>query len=69
MEKENKLPQQLTAAELAEWQRRLAEANRNNVLCHCRQCDDEWVTSGREACHRCGSLDVEAIACWQFPDG
>ncbi|MEM8639569.1 MAG: hypothetical protein AAGG51_12250 [Cyanobacteria bacterium P01_G01_bin.54] len=56
-------PQQLSAEELAQWQRRLAEANRNNVFCHCRQCDAEWVASGPEACPRCGSLAVEAIAC------
>ncbi|MEL6222514.1 MAG: hypothetical protein AAFR31_07725 [Cyanobacteria bacterium J06627_8] len=62
-------PQQLSPTELAEWQRCLKEANRNNVFCHCRQCDSEWVASEKEACSRCGSLDVEAIACWQFPDG
>ncbi|MGB0560823.1 MAG: hypothetical protein ACPGVO_03350 [Spirulinaceae cyanobacterium] len=69
MQQRDPWPQQLTAAELAEWQRRLAEANRRNVFCHCRQCGQEWVASGREACPHCGSLDVEAIACWQFPDG
>ncbi len=62
-------PQQLSPEELAEWQRCLAEANRNNVFCHCRQCNEEWVASGKEACHHCGSLNVESIACWQFPDG
>lgn len=66
---ERSWPQQLSAAELTEWQRCLAEANRNNVFCHCRQCGDEWVASEAEVCHRCGSSDVEAIACWQFPDG
>lgn len=62
-------PQQLSAEELSEWWRRFAEANRLNVFCHCRQCDEEWVASRKEACHHCGSLNVEAIACWQFPDG
>ena len=60
---------QLSSAERTEWDRRLAEASRNNVFCHCRQCAEEWVASKREACHQCGSMDVEAIACWQFPDG
>lgn len=55
--------QWLSPTELAEWQRGLAEASRNNVLCHCRQCDQEWVASGPEACGHCGSRNVEAIAC------
>ena len=61
--------QQLSSEEQAEWHRRLAEASRNNVFCHCRQCGEEWVASEQEACHHCGGLEVEAIACWQFPDG
>lgn len=69
MTEQNSWPQQLSSEELAEWQRRFAEANRNNVFCHCRQCDEEWVASGKETCHHCGSSNVEAIACWQFPDG
>ncbi|HEY9818602.1 MAG TPA: hypothetical protein V6D20_22755 [Candidatus Obscuribacterales bacterium] len=50
------------------WRSRLAEASRNNVLCHCRQCDREWVASGPEAC-TCGSRHIEWLNCWQFPDG
>ncbi|MEM9979327.1 MAG: hypothetical protein AAF808_16985 [Cyanobacteria bacterium P01_D01_bin.2] len=69
MAEENPWPQQLTQAELAEWQRCLAQANYNNVLCHCRQCNEEWVASGPETCRHCGSTRVESIACWQFPDG
>lgn len=57
----------LTPAELDEWHRCLAEADRHNILCHCRVCDDEWVASTPEAC-RCGSTNVQHIACWQFPD-
>ncbi|MBW4422668.1 MAG: hypothetical protein KME13_26245 [Myxacorys californica WJT36-NPBG1] len=62
------IPRQFTPAELDEWQRHLDEANRNNILCHCRQCDYEWIASTPEPCI-CGSKDVESIACWQFPDG
>ncbi len=62
------LPRYFTPAELQEWQRRLAEASRNNVLCHCRECDREWVASQPEPCV-CGSKRIEHIACWQFPDG
>jgi len=69
MTKNNDLPQQLSPEELAEWRRRFDEANRANVFCHCRQCDEEWVASKKEPCHHCGSLNVQAIACWQFPDG
>lgn len=58
---------QLSPTELQEWQRCLAEANKNNILCHCRQCDREWVASTNETCS-CGSTRVEHIACWQFPD-
>ena len=61
------LPPQLSPEELREWQLRIAEANRSNILCHCRQCDREWVASTHVACE-CGSRDVEYIACWQFPD-
>ncbi|MFQ3626306.1 MAG: hypothetical protein SNJ81_01815 [Cyanobacteriota bacterium] len=58
---------QLTPEELAEWQRVLNAANYNNIFCHCRQCDREWVASTEEPC-TCGSIRVEYIACWQFPD-
>lgn len=50
------------------WRERFAESNRNNVLCHCRSCDREWVVSAPEACV-CGSRAIEWIVCWQFPDG
>lgn len=56
-----------TPAELAEWQRVLAAANHNNILHHCRTCNEEWIASVAEPC-QCGSRDVERIACWQFPD-
>jgi rubrerythrin len=58
-----------TPTEHREWQRRLAEANRNNVFCHCRQCGYEWVASAPVPCSDCGAKDVEFILCWQFPDG
>lgn len=60
-------PPQFTPAELHDWQLRLQEADRYNILCHCRVCDREWVSSSPEACV-CGSQNVEHIACWQFPD-
>ncbi len=55
-------------AELQAWWRKIEVANRNNILCHCRRCDREWVASSFVACS-CGSADVEHISCWQFPDG
>jgi hypothetical protein len=58
---------QLNPAERREWQLRIEEANRYNILCHCRSCDREWVASSYVACS-CGSSEVEHIACWQFPD-
>jgi hypothetical protein len=57
----------LTPEELKAGRDRIAAANINNVLHHCRKCDYEWVTSQAEAC-RCGSKSVERIMCWQFPD-
>ncbi|MCG9891300.1 MAG: hypothetical protein MH252_09505 [Thermosynechococcaceae cyanobacterium MS004] len=59
----------LTQQELHQWHRGIAEANRNNVFCHCRSCQAEWVASGPTACTVCSSKDVEFILCWQFPDG
>lgn len=53
--------------ELRQWQANIEMANRNNILCHCRQCDREWVASERVPC-TCGSRRVEYIICWQFPD-
>lgn len=62
-------PRQLTEQELVQWQAAIAEANRNNVFCHCKTCNREWVASSAEVICECGSRDIEAIACWQFPDG
>jgi hypothetical protein len=59
----------LTPEELQEWHRSIAEANRSNVFCHCRQCDAEWVASSPKLCRVCGGQDIEFILCWQFPDG
>jgi hypothetical protein len=53
---------------LQDWQQKIQQANRHNILCHCRQCDHEWVDSSFEAVCRCGSNNVERISCWQFPD-
>ncbi|NJL88150.1 MAG: hypothetical protein HC886_22800 [Leptolyngbyaceae cyanobacterium SM1_1_3] len=61
-------PRQLTSEELQQWQRGIAEANRNNIFCHCKDCNYEWVASAEVPC-QCGSKRVEYIACWQFPDG
>lgn len=57
----------LTPDEQQDWQRTLELADYTNILCHCRSCDREWVASAPEPC-TCGSKNVEAIACWQFPD-
>ncbi|MEM9155712.1 MAG: hypothetical protein AAGB13_11875 [Cyanobacteria bacterium P01_F01_bin.33] len=60
----------LTPAELAalrEYRHAIAAANRNNVWCHCRQCDREWIASSRQTC-KCGSRKIEYVLCWQFPD-
>jgi hypothetical protein len=59
----------LTPEELQEWHRSIAEANRNNVFCHCRGCEAEWVASSPKPCLTCGGKDIEFILCWQFPDG
>ena len=62
------MPPHFTPDELQQWQFRLRQANDNNILCHCKDCDREWVASEEEPC-QCGSQRVEYIACWQFPDG
>jgi hypothetical protein len=59
----------LTSEELQEWHRGIAEANRHNVFCYCRQCYAEWVASSPKPCLVCGGQDIEFILCWQFPDG
>ena len=56
-----------TPEELARWQFFLAQANLNNILCHCRDCDATWVASAPAPCG-CGSRNIEHIPCWQFPD-
>ena len=60
---------QLNEQELLQRQANLAEANRNNILCHCKTCDYEWVSSVEANRCRCGGTRIEHIACWQFPDG
>ena len=51
------------------WRKKIEVANRNNIFCHCRSCDYEWVDSSVDVvCSSCGSKDVERISCWQFPD-
>lgn len=61
------IPKQLTPDELLQWQAAIEEADRYNILCHCRTCDREWVASVPETCV-CGNQQVEHIVCWQFPD-
>jgi hypothetical protein len=61
------IPSYLTPAELELARQVIIDLNQHNLLCHCRQCDREWVASFPEAC-QCGSKAVEFIACWQFPD-
>jgi hypothetical protein len=56
-----------TPEELERWQFGLRQANLNNILCHCRDCDTTWVSSSESSCS-CGSKNVEHIPCWQFPD-
>jgi hypothetical protein len=63
----NNSPWHLDPDELREWQLKIEIANQHNIWCHCRQCDREWIASAPVACE-CGSVQVEHIACWQFPD-
>ena len=49
------------------WQGLLQDLNQHNILCHCRQCDREWVSSEPQPCV-CGSSAIEWFSCWQFPD-
>lgn len=28
-----------------QWQEKIKVANRNNIFCHCRNCDNEWIDS------------------------
>ena len=55
-------------SEFGEWRQKIELANRNNIFCHCRTCDAQWVDSSFDAVCSCGSSDVERISCWQFPD-
>ncbi len=68
MGKVGEMGKHFTPEELRQWQAGLAEASRNNVLCHCRRCDREWMASAAGMPCDCGSTHVECIACWQFPD-
>ena len=53
----------------AQWRSKISIANRNNIFCHCHQCEEEWIDSTFEVkCIKCGSSKVETISCWQFPD-
>ncbi|MBK4731217.1 hypothetical protein JJD41_15295 [Oxynema sp. CENA135] len=66
----SEIPKMFDSEGLKEWQQGIEQANRNNIFCHCRRCDAEWVDSSEEAdCPECGSSDVEHLCCWQFPDG
>lgn len=62
------MSEQFSPEELERWQFGLQQANLNNIFCHCKECDREWVASSEVPCE-CGSQRVEYIACWQFPDG
>ncbi|ELR96952.1 hypothetical protein [Gloeocapsa sp. PCC 73106] len=53
---------------LKEWLDKIEIANHHNIFCHCRACGWEWIDSNLEAICKCGSSDLETIACWQFPD-
>lgn len=54
---------------IEQWQRQVKLADRYNIFCHCRECDEEWVASQADvSCFNCGSDNVEKIRCWQFPD-
>jgi predicted Zn-ribbon and HTH transcriptional regulator len=55
--------------QLKQWHQGIQDANRNNILCHCRACGYEWMDSKLEVtCIKCGSENVESISSWQFPD-
>lgn len=55
--------------QLQQWYQGIDNANRNNILCHCRSCNYEWMGSSFTAtCIQCHSKDVERISAWQFPD-
>jgi len=62
------IPSHLSAQEKQTWELGLADADRYNILCHCRECDQEWVASNPVKCNACDSSNVEYVSCWQFPD-
>ncbi|MGD1712106.1 hypothetical protein [Dapis sp. BLCC M172] len=54
---------------LQAWQKKIQDANLNNIFCHCHSCEYEWVDSSWEKiCPNCNSTHIERISCWQFPD-
>ncbi|QDZ38471.1 hypothetical protein FRE64_16410 [Euhalothece natronophila Z-M001] len=54
---------------IQQWQSKIRIADSNNILIHCKNCDEEWVNSEPEVtCYQCGSKNLEQIRCWQFPD-
>ncbi|MGK7920037.1 MAG: hypothetical protein AB4080_08535 [Trichodesmium sp.] len=54
---------------LQAWQKKIQDANLNNIFCHCHSCEYEWVDSSSEGiCPNCNSTQIERISCWQFPD-
>ena len=54
---------------IQQWQQKVETADQHNILIHCKDCDQEWVSSQEEGvCHYCGRQNLESIRCWQFPD-
>ena len=61
--------QQQDISLLQAWQKKIQDANVNNIFCHCHSCKHEWVDSSWETiCPNCNSSNIERISCWQFPD-
>lgn len=55
---------------IRQWQQKVKNTDQNNILMHCKDCGEEWVSSQQEGvCYNCGSQKLESIRCWQFPDG
>jgi hypothetical protein len=63
-----KIPSYLSSGEKKAWKLGLEDADRHNILCHCRDCDYEWIASTHTNCDSCRSSNVEHVSCWQFPD-
>lgn len=36
--------------ELQNWYQNIEQANRNNIFCHCRACNYEWIDSSTSFC-------------------